>query len=312
MKAAPFDYHRPASLEEALVLLGQLGDDAKVLAGGQSLVPLMAMRLARPTALVDVNRLAELDGIHAGGGPDGPQKRDGTPAGDGTHAEGGLEIGAVVRQRRAEHSPHVQDRAPLVAEALTFVGHPQIRNRGTVGGSLAHADPAAELPTVMTALDAQVVLQRAGGTRTVSIHDFFTGYFTTVTEPDEILTQVRIPPPTGRTGTCYQEFSRRHGDFAVIGVAATVRVAAADGRVVEVRLALSGAAPRPVRARRAEALAGGQPPGPELWRAAGAEAAAEIDPAADLQGSADYRRLLAAHLVASSLEEAHRRITSHP
>jgi aerobic carbon-monoxide dehydrogenase medium subunit len=306
MKAAPFDYYRPASLDEALVLLGELGDEAKVLAGGQSLVPLMAMRLARPTALVDVNRLAELDGIEAGDPGDdaaGPHRTD---------AAGGLQIGAMVRQRRAEHSPHVRDRAPLVAEALTFVGHPQIRNRGTVGGSLAHADPAAELPTVMTALDAEVVLRRAGATRTVSVHDFFTGYFTTVTQPDEILTQVRIPPPTGRTGSCYQEFSRRHGDFALIGVAATVRVDADDGSVVEVRLALSGAAPRPVRARRAEALAGGQPPGPDLWRAAGAEAAGEIDPAADLQGSADYRRLLAAHLVASSLEEAHRRIASHP
>src|ERR1700722_925811 len=133
MKAAPFDYHRPASLDEALVLLGQLGDDAKVLAGGQSLVPLMAMRLARPTALVDVNRLPELGGIEAG------DPRDGA---GGADAAGGLRVGAIGGQRRAEHSSQVRDRAPLVAEALTFVGHPQIRNRGTVGGSLAHADPA--------------------------------------------------------------------------------------------------------------------------------------------------------------------------
>ena len=194
-------------------------------------------------------------------------------------------------------------RAPLLQQAVGHIGHPQIRNRGTVGGSLAHADPAAELPTVAVALDATMVIQRAGGERTVPAADFFTGFFTTTIEPEELLTSVRIPALPSNAGCSYREFSRRHGDFAVVGVAAVV-VLGDDTTVSQARIALSGVGSVPVRASGAEGVVTGQRPSAQLWEATGAEAARDIEPTSDLHGSAEYRRRLAAHLVADALETA--------
>ena len=214
MKPAGFDYERPSSLTETLDRLATVGEDAKVLAGGQSLIPLMAMRLARPSVLIDVNRVEDLT----------------FEADRGDY----LELGALTRQRAAERSAVVRRTAPLLREALGHIGHPQIRNRGTIGGSLAHADPAAELPTVAVALDATMVIQRAGGDRTVAAADFFTGFFTTAIEPEELLTSVRIPTLPPNAGCSYKEFSRRHGDFAVVGVAAVV-VLGGDATISQAR-----------------------------------------------------------------------------
>ena len=227
MKPAGFDYERPSSLTETLDRLATVGEDAKVLAGGQSLIPLMAMRLARPSVLIDVNRVEDLT----------------FEADRGDY----LELGALTRQRAAERSAVVRRTAPLLREALGHIGHPQIRNRGTIGGSLAHADPAAELPTVAVALDATMVIQRAGGDRTVPAADFFTGFFTTAIEPEELLTSVRIPSLPPNAGCSYKEFSRRHGDFAVVGVAAVV-VLGGDATISQARIALSGVGSVPVRA----------------------------------------------------------------
>ena len=232
MKPPPFEYHAPGSLPEALDLLARLGPDAKVLAGGQSLVPLLNLRLARPAHLVDINNLAELGEIQP--------------------LDGGLKIGAMVRQRAAERSDLVRERCPLMAEALPFIGHPQIRNRGTVGGSLAHADPASELPAVAAALDADLVVQSVRGERVLKPEDFFVSFLTTSLEPDELLVELRVPAWPSGAGWAYLEISRRHGDFAMVGVASIVRLAA-DGSVAEARLAYTGAGGAPIRPTRPSA-----------------------------------------------------------
>jgi aerobic carbon-monoxide dehydrogenase medium subunit len=203
MKPASFDYHRPDTLDEALAILAEAGEDAKPLAGGQSLVPAMNFRLARPAILVDLNRLAPLAHITE-------------------DADGGLRIGAMTRQRAAERSAAVASKAPLLHQAMPWIAHPQIRNRGTVGGSLAHADPAAELPAVMAALDARFVLQSRSGGRTVSAQSFFKGLLTTDIAAGELLTEVQIPPMPAGAGTAFLELARRHGDFALVGVAVLV------------------------------------------------------------------------------------------
>ena len=216
MKPAPFAYQAPASLEAALELLARHGGDAKILAGGQSLIPVMNFRLAEPALLVDINRLAELDFIRA--------DEDGT-----------LRIGAMTRQRRLERDPLVAARAPLLHEAMPFIAHPQIRNRGTFGGSLAHADPAAELPALAVALGARFRLRRAGGDRWVEAGDFFAGLFTTALAPDEMLVEAAIPPSPARTGWAFLEIARRHGDYAQVGLAARVTLDE-SGRCREARL----------------------------------------------------------------------------
>src|SRR5689334_13477947 len=216
MKPAPFEYEAPASLDAALELLARYGGDAKILAGGQSLIPVMNFRLAEPALLIDINRVAELDFI----------RRDG----DGT-----LRIGGLTRQRRLERDPLVAAAAPLLHEAVPFIAHPQIRNRGTLGGSLAHADSRAELPAVAVALRARLRLQRAGGDRWVKAREFFTGLLSTALEPDEILTEVALPATPPRTGWAFLEDARRHGDYAQVGVAAGVSLDE-DGRCREARL----------------------------------------------------------------------------
>ena len=285
MKPAPFEYHRPDSLDEALSLLASHGYDAKVLAGGQSLVPAMNFRLAQPAVLVDLNRVEGLDGIDDGAA--------------------GVRIGAMVRQRAAERSPVVAARVPLLAEALPHVAHPQIRARGTVGGSLAHADPAAEIPAVMLALGARLVVRGAGGERVVEAADFFTDLFGTALEAEEVLVAVEVPAARAGTGTAFAELSRRHGDFALAGVAAAVVLDA--GRCVEARVALFGVGDGPVLAVEAGALLVGEAASEALFRAAGAAAAAALDPPADVHASADYRRHLAGVLVRRTLPRAFER-----
>ena len=269
MKPPPFEYHAPGSLPEALELLASLGSEAKVLAGGQSLVPLLNLRLARPAHLVDINNLAELGEIKA--------------------VDGGIAVGALVRQRAAERSDLVRERCPLMAEALPLIGHPQIRNRGTVGGSLAHADPASELPAVAAALNADLVIRSVRGERVVKPEEFFVSFLTTSLEPDELLVELRLPAWQPGTGWAFMEISRRHGDFAMVGVASTVRLAA-DGSVAEARLAYTGAGGAPIRAHEAERKLIGQAPTESVFADAAEAAAAATDPPSDIHATAAYRR----------------------
>lgn len=283
MKPAPFDYQAPRSLPGALRALADYGADAKVLAGGQSLVPLMNFRLARPACLVDLNGVDVLAGIE--------------------QVDGRVEIGTMTRQRDVEQSEALRRSLPLLAEAVGFIGHPAIRNRGTFGGSLAHADPAAELPVVAVALDAQMILERTGSQRIVPAEQFFVDYLATALEPDEVLTRVILPVPGAGTGWSFLEIARRHGDFALVAVAAQLGLDEV-GRVASARIALGGVGPRPVRASSTERALMGEEPGEHLFRAAGVAAAAELEPDEDLHASADYRRHLAEVLVRRALGQA--------
>jgi carbon-monoxide dehydrogenase medium subunit len=283
VKPPRFEYHRAGSVDEAVELLAQHGDDAKVLAGGQSLVPLLSLRLARPAHLVDINRLSGLATIENGQG---------------------LRLGATVRHRAIERSDVVRGANPLLAHSVRFIGHGAIRNRGTIGGSIAHADPAAELPAVLLALDGDVEVRSVRGTRTVGASALFEGFLTTSLEPDELLTAVRVP--AAPAGWSFQEFSRRSGDFAIVGVAATVRLDGA-GAISEARLAFSGVDQVPVRAAAAESMLAGQSPSTELWQSAANTAAASLEPGSDIHGSSTYRKHLAAVLAERALAEAHDR-----
>ncbi len=281
MKPPPFHYFAPTSVAEAVELLGaHADDDARVLAGGQSLVPLMNFRLAQPGYLIDLRRIDELRRIRTDGDT--------------------LVIGAMVRQSDAEHSPEVAVVAPLLAEALGYVAHPPIRNSGTVGGSIAHADPAAELPAVALALDAELVVTGPRGTRRIPAAEFFRGPFTTAVEPDEILTEVRVPRRAG--GHAFVEFTRTHGTFALVGVAAVVEL---DGdTVVRASIALSGVAPTPVRATAAERALTGTAPGTAAVREAAAAAAADLSPAGDVHGSTETRTDIARSYLRRGIELA--------
>jgi CO/xanthine dehydrogenase FAD-binding subunit len=280
MKPAPFAYAAPGGLAEALTLISDYGADGKVLAGGQSLVPLLAMRLARPAVLIDLNRVRQLDYIRAG-------------------AE--VRIGAMTRQRAAELSPVVRRRLPLLAEALAYIGHPQIRNRGTIGGTLAHADPAAELPAVLAALDGRVVLRSSRGTRTLGPEEFFVSYLTTALEPDELLVEVRLPAHD-HMGSAFVEVARRHGDYALVGVAAVVEVN--DGRIVRTRLAFTGVGAVPVRIPELEQALAGRILDEAVLTEAGRIASARVDPEGDIHASAEYRRELAGVLTERALRLA--------
>ncbi|MCW0214310.1 MAG: xanthine dehydrogenase family protein subunit M [Pseudonocardia sp.] len=266
MKPPPFEYAAPTSVAEALELLAvHAQGEARVLAGGQSLVPLMNFRLAQPGHLVDLRRIEELTRIRAEGDT--------------------LVLGAMVRQSHAEHAPEVALLAPLLAEALGYVAHPPIRNSGTVGGSLAHADPAAELPAVALALGAELVVAGPQGTRTVPAADFFVGAFSTALEPGEILTEVRIPRRGG--GHAFVEFTRTHGTFAIVGVASVIEVD--GGGVTRASIALSGVDAVPVRAAAAERTLTGTVPDDATVRAAVDATVAELSPSADVHGSTETR-----------------------
>jgi aerobic carbon-monoxide dehydrogenase medium subunit len=268
---SPFAYHAPATMDEALRLLARL-PDAKILAGGQSLIPLMNLGLARPGALVDVNGLPGLDGA--------------------TEDRGDLRLGALVRHRALETSPVVRRCCPLFAEAASLIGNIRVRHRGTLGGSLAHADPAAELPLVAVALGAAVEVRHAEGRREVAVETFFRGYLLTDLAPGEMVTGLRIPAFGPATGYGLAELVRRAGDFALVAACAVVDVDGA-GRCLRASLALGGVGPYPLRARRAEALLVGAPlTDRRITEAAGA-VPDEVSPESDVHASAAYRRAMA-------------------
>src|SRR5215470_15489871 len=282
MKLPHFEYEAPGTVSEAVELLAEHQDEASVLAGGQSLIPLLALRLAHPAVLIDINGVDELSGVSA--------------------ADGWVAIGAMTREYIAEESETVAGTVPLLAAALPLIGHEAIRSRGTIGGSLAHADPAAELPAVARALDAEFVVRGQSGERVVPAAEWFEGFLTTSRRPDELLVEVRFPTAERGTGISFQEVARRHGDFAIVGLAASLTLS--DGAISDARLAFSGVSDVPVRAVGAEDLLVGEGPSPELFDEAARRAADEIDPPADLHGSSDYRRKVAAALVRRGLRAA--------
>jgi carbon-monoxide dehydrogenase medium subunit len=282
MKLPPVEYEAPTTVDEAVDLLAEYGDEASVLAGGQSLIPLLALRLARPEVLIDINGIGELSGISA--------------------EDGWVTIGAVTREYMAEESGTVADAVPLLADALPMIGHEAIRSRGTIGGSLAHADPAAELPAVARALDAEFVVRGPSGTRVIPAAEWFEGYLTTSRGADELLLEVRFPAVKQGTGTSFHEVARRHGDFAIVGLATSLVL---SGTVIsDARLALTGVSDVPVRATAAEELLAGERPSAELFDEAARRATEDLDPPADLHGSSDYRKKVAAAVVRRGLRAA--------
>ena len=287
MKPPRFDYVLPRSLDEALSVLAEHGEQAKVLAGGQSLVPLLNFRLVRPGYLVDLNEIPGLDGIRVDGGR--------------------LHIGAMTRQRAVEMSPLARERCPLMADAMPQIGHVQIRNRGTVGGSLAHADPAGELPAVVAALDGELVLRSRRGERRLTPAQFFVGYLTTAVEPDELLVEARVPVTPPRSGAAFMEVSRRHGDFALVGVAATLTLDDA-GVCTACSLAVTGVGPTPVVPREAAASLVGVKPSAEAFDNVARRVAAGLTPDSDLHASGDYRKHLAGVLTRRALARAAARV----
>ncbi|MGC1757674.1 MAG: xanthine dehydrogenase family protein subunit M [Trebonia sp.] len=282
MKLPYVEYEAPTTMAEAVDLLAEHQDEASVLAGGQSLIPLMALRLARPAVLIDINGLSELSLVAV--------------------EDGRVTIGAMTREYVAEDSATVGDTVPLLAAALPLIGHEAIRSRGTIGGSLAHADPAAELPAVARALDAEFVVRGRAGERVVPAADWFEGYLATSRRPDEILAEVRFPAAGPGTGVAFLEVARRHGDFAIVGLAVSLTLA--DGVISDARLAFAGVSDVPVRAAEAEDLLVGQRPSAELFAEAARVATAALDPPADLNGSPEYRKQIAATLVRRGLQAA--------
>ena len=282
MKPPVFEYTAVGSIDEAVAELEQHGDSAKLLAGGQSLIPLLNMRLASPARLVDLNRVAELAYVR--------QK------------DGGLTIGAMTRQRAVERSALAVQHAPLLAAALPWVGHFQIRNRGTVGGSLSHADPAAELPAVAVCLDARFTVRGPAGERTVAAEDFFLTQLTTALAPTELLTEIWWPARLPGSGSAWLELARRHGDYALVGVGAVVTLR--DGRIREARLALTGVGNRPVRARAAEALLAGAAVTARALADAAEAVRGAIDPGSDIHATAAYRRHVAGVLTERAIRLA--------
>jgi carbon-monoxide dehydrogenase medium subunit len=288
VKPAPFAYHRPTTVDEALGLLAEHGDEAKPLAGGQSLVPMLALRLARFEHLVDLNHVAGLAGL--------------------SRANGDLVVGAMTRQAVLERDQQVAGAVPLLARATPLIGHFQIRNRGTAGGSLAHADPASEYPAVAVALDATFEVAGPRGSRTVDAATFFEGTWRTCLQADELLRAVRFPVATGHSGFAIREIARREGDFALAGAAAAVTLNA-DGTIARLGLGLFGVGPTPIRAQPAEAAAAGQPAAALLGDAPALEelghlAADPLEPPDDVHASGSYRRRVAAHLVTRAVRSA--------
>jgi carbon-monoxide dehydrogenase medium subunit len=280
VRSAAFRYARPAGADEATALLAEAGGDGVVLAGGQSLVPLLAFRVARPELVVDVNRAEGLDGLRV---------------------DGVVALGALVRQQRALLSAELRAACPLLAAALPFVGVRETRLRGTVVGSMTHADPAAEVPTAAVALDAELELRSAGGSRVLRAGEFFLAPFLTARLPTELVTEIRFPLAPARSGWAFLEHAQ--GPLAVVAVAAGI-VLDECGRVAEARLGLGGVGPVPLRAHGAEALLRGEEPAADAFAAAAEAAAAETDPPGDLLASAAYRRLAARRLVEDALARA--------
>ena len=293
MKPPPFDYRAPASAAEALELLGRYGTDARLLAGGQSLVPLLNFRLSAPAVIVDLNRAADLAYI----------KED----------NGRARLGAMTRQRAIEFSPLIRSRLPLLAEATRWVGHLPTRTRGTIGGSLAHSDPAAQYPAVAAALDAELVIRGPAGERVVRAAEFFVGLMTTALQPGEMLVEVRMAAQAPNAGWAFEEFSRRPGDFAIVGIAAVLDVE--GDRCRSARLAACGAGPTAMRLRAAEEILEQSGIGDRHISDAAARAAELVDPGADLHASSEYRRhltrVLTRRALVRAVERAHKRENAH-
>jgi carbon-monoxide dehydrogenase medium subunit len=286
VKPAPFAYARPGSIDETLALLAEYGDEAKLLGGGQSLVPLLNMRLARPSVLIDLEDIPELAGISV---------------------NGSVVIRAMTRHAEVEKSAEIASILPILPEALRHVGHAAIRARGTFGGSLAHADPAAELPAVFSALDGEAVIATRNGPRTVPASEFFSTFFTTAVEEDEVLQEVRLQPLTSADRWAFLEVARRHGDFALVGVAALLTISGdgPDGVIERARIALSGVADTPVRASAAESiLEGARCCDSRTIDDAAAATGASIHPRGDVHASSAYREEVAATLVRRAVTQA--------
>ena len=285
MKPAPFSYHAPASVREAVSMLEEFGDRGRILAGGQSLFQLMNFRVAKPENLVDINPVSELDYIRSD--------------------NGALAIGARTRQSMLERSREAAERAPLMVEAVKNVAHPSVRNRGTVGGSVAYADPASELPAVVLAMDGEVVISSSRGERTLSAAEFFQGPYTNACSADELLTEIRLPEWPDGTGHAFLEFRRKHGSYALVGTAVLVHL---DGENIDrVAISLCGVDETPVRARKAEELVAGNSPSEEVFEEAAEAAAPDLNPLPDPKGSREYRRKLAKVFIRRVLDLAVRR-----
>jgi len=287
MKPAPFRYVAAQSVEQALALKAEHGDEARFLAGGQSLVPTMNFRLTQPAMLMDINPLTELAGLKNGAGDN-------------------VRIGALTRYRTLERDPTVADRLPLIAEALPHIAHPQIRNRGTIGGNLAHADPASEMPAIVLGLGGRLRAQSVRGERWIDASDFFIGALTTALAADEMLMELELPAAPPRSGSCFMEVSRRRGDFAMMGVACTVRLDA-DGRCAQARIALCNAGEGPVFAAQAsESLVGGAIDAARIADAAKL-VQGEIEPGGSIHASKEFQRHLAGVLIKRTLTTADQR-----
>ncbi|MEO8358029.1 MAG: xanthine dehydrogenase family protein subunit M [Chloroflexota bacterium] len=287
MKPAPFQYHVPHSIEEAVLLLRDHEDDAKLLAGGQSLVPAMNFRVVQPARLIDLNRIAELSYI----------REDGDV----------MRVGAMTRERHLEFDPSIAKRVPLLSEAAPFIAHPQIRNRGTIGGSIVNADPAAELPVLMLALEARLKARNASAERWIDAHDFFAGMFTTALAPDEILVEIELPFMPPRTGWSFMEVSPRAGDYALMGVAALVTLDE-NGKCTQAKLVYLNAGDGPVDAKQAAELLKGETLNDPLIESAAALASEkEINPFGNIHTSADFQRHLAKVLTKKALLQAAQR-----
>ena len=288
MKPAPFRYIAVSSLDEALSLKARHGDEARFLAGGQSLIPAMNFRLARPAVLIDINLLSELDGI-------------------GRPNDETIRVGAVTRYRSLERDQAFLKACPLFADALPHIAHPQIRNRGTIGGNLSHADPASELPAIATAMRARMRVRSSKGERWLAASEFFAGLLTTSLEPEEMLVEIGFPVTKPRSGSCFMEVARRRGDFALAGVAAIVSLDD-DGQCTDVRLALCGVGETPVDASAVAASLVGQRCTRSAIDAVVAELQRAIDPPGNVHASADYQRHIAGVLTRRAIATAHERV----
>jgi aerobic carbon-monoxide dehydrogenase medium subunit len=278
-----FSYHAPTSVSEAIALLGQYGDDAKILSGGQSLIPLMRFRLAEPSHLVDINNIHGLAYIR--------------------EEDGALRIGALAREADLEAEPLVAERYPLLHDAIGFIADPLVRNLATVCGNVAHADPANDHPAVMLAYRAEVLAEGRNGRRVIPIDDFFVDFFTTALEPDDVLLELRIPAPTGRSGGAYQKLERKVGDYAIAGAAVQLELNP-DGDVTSAGIALTNLGPVPIRAVDAEAALIGRTPTDEVLADVAARAAAATEPVSDSRGPVDYKRAVARTLTLRALRTA--------
>jgi aerobic carbon-monoxide dehydrogenase medium subunit len=282
MLPAAFEYHRPETLDEALSLLAEHGDEGKVLAGGQSLIPLMKLRFAAPGHLIDINRIPGLDGLQ--------------------EADGHLRVGAMTRHATLEHSDLLKQRYPVMAEAAPMISDPIVRNLGTIGGSLAHADPAGDWGSVMLAMGASVVVRSANGEREVPIGEFLQDTFTTSLEPGEILTEIRVPSPGARSGGAYLKMERKVGDFATVAVG--VHLELSNGTIGKAGIALTAVGSKNIKATEAEESLAGAEPTEEAFAEAGRKAAEAAEPTSDVRGSADYKRHIVDVYVRRGLAQA--------